>query len=57
MCCCVCRSLMKCFCKADIHCRPGDKCVPALSFPEYKVCKPADTSDKPGSILPQVLGA
>lgn len=47
---------MKCYCSADVHCRPGDKCVPSLSFPKYKVCKPANSEDKPGSILTQVLG-
>ena len=50
-------SLMKCFCSEDIHCRPGDKCVASLAFPEYKVCKPIDNDDKPGSLLPRVVGA
>jgi hypothetical protein len=30
----------ECFCKEDIHCGKGHACVPAKSFPEYKVCKP-----------------
>jgi hypothetical protein len=47
---------MKCYCSADSHCRPGDKCVPSLSFPQYKVCKPANSEDNPGSILTRVLG-
>jgi hypothetical protein len=50
-----CRPKMKCYCSADIHCRPGDTCVPSLAFPDYKVCKPANGSDVSGSIVRQVF--
>ena len=47
---------MKCYCSAESHCRPGDICVPSRAFPEYKVCKPMNSSDVPGSIVRQVFG-
>lgn len=51
-----CRPQMKCYCSAESHCRPGDICVPSRAFPEYKVCKPMNSSDVPGSIVRQVFG-
>lgn len=30
----------QCYCTEDLHCAVGHQCVDALSFPEYKVCKP-----------------
>lgn len=30
----------QCYCTEDSHCAVGHQCVDALSFPEYKVCKP-----------------
>lgn len=31
----------QCYCTKDSHCAAGFKCVAALSFPEYQVCKAA----------------
>jgi Cys-rich repeat protein len=31
----------QCYCTEDSHCAAGFKCVAALSFPEYRVCKAA----------------
>jgi hypothetical protein len=47
---------MKCFCIADIHCRPGDKCVTSLAFPEYKVCKPVNMKNNPGKLIVAMMG-
>lgn len=47
---------MKCYCQTDSNCPVEHKCVPSLSFPEYKVCK-ADMSDKPDSLMPVVFTA
>lgn len=49
-----CSLWMDCYCQEDINCPVKHKCVPALSFPQYKVCK-ADYSDKPDSILPLIF--
>lgn len=38
----------QCYCTEDSHCGVGHKCVAALSFPEYKVCKPSFTIPKLG---------
>jgi hypothetical protein len=47
---------MKCYCQTDSHCPMQHKCVPSLSFPEFKVCK-ADMSDKPDSLTSVVVSA
>lgn len=38
----------QCFCTEDSHCAIGHRCISALSFPEYKVCKPNFTLPKLG---------
>ncbi|KAF8060339.1 GULLO1 [Scenedesmus sp. PABB004] len=46
-----------CYCAADAHCAAGFACVPAASFPQYKVCKPVNATNVPGSILPRIFAA
>jgi hypothetical protein len=29
-----------CYCQEDIHCAEGFACVPSITFPDYKVCRP-----------------
>ncbi|KAL3685123.1 hypothetical protein R1sor_003145 [Riccia sorocarpa] len=38
----------QCYCTEDSHCADGYKCLPSVSYPEYKVCKvqfPEQTGD------------
>ena len=34
-----CATTNACYCSADEHCAPGFECVPAISLPQYKICR------------------
>eukprot|EP00878_Enallax_costatus_P000622 GHUV01000724.1.p1 GENE.GHUV01000724.1~~GHUV01000724.1.p1 ORF type:complete len:626 (+),score=75.62 GHUV01000724.1:267-2144(+) len=50
-----CALWQQCYCEADIHCPQGFKCVPATSFPEYKVCKWPNMKKAPGALMPEII--
>jgi len=45
-----CTLKQQCFCTENIHCPEGFTCVPAKSFPEFKVCKYLGPPAKNGTI-------
>jgi hypothetical protein len=52
-----CSLWQRCYCEQDIHCSRGHKCVKSKTFPEYKVCKPAQIKDLPGKLMPLLMEA
>lgn len=48
--------LNQCYCTHDSHCATGHRCVDALAFPGYKLCKAA-WKNQPGAILAQMTPA
>eukprot|EP00775_Hariotina_reticulata_P007191 gene7191-7405_t len=52
-----CSLWQRCYCEQDIHCSRGHKCVKSKTFPEYKVCKPAQIKDVPGKLLPLLMAS
>ncbi|WIA09638.1 hypothetical protein OEZ85_009026 [Tetradesmus obliquus] len=51
-----CSALNQCYCSQDSHCATGHRCVDALAFPGYKLCKAA-WKNQPGAILAQMTPA
>lgn len=53
-----CSLTQQCYCQADSHCPDDFVCVKSMAFPDggYKICKPQNMVDIPGSVIGKLCG-